>query len=370
MKVRKMIAVLSALVLILGLLAACGGSGSGGGGSGGGSSGGSSSGSSSSSSSSGGGGGGSSASTQKPDKTYVLKFNHVLSESEPFHQGFLKWAERVKERTNGGLVIEVFHSAQLGVEEDIIEQIKSGVNVGQNTDSARLGMYVPDIAVMNGPYFVETLEEVQKLKELPTVQNWLKQLEDEHGIKVLSFSWVQGLRHMITNKPIRTPDDLNGLRIRTPGAPIWQESVRALGATPVAMSFGDMYVGMQQGAVDGAELVYRNVTGGKLWEVAKYISETGHILLINFEIISKEFFDSLPKEYQDILVEEADRAGMETSRLMEQEVEQIKQEVQSKGMEIITDVDVAAFRQAGQAAYEKLNLVQVKEQLYKELGKS
>src|SRR6056297_352346 len=74
---------------------------------------------------------------------FSLRFNHVLGPSELYHEGFLSWAERVQERTNGRLAIEVFHSAQLGVEEDIIEQIRQGANIGQNTDSARLGTYVP-----------------------------------------------------------------------------------------------------------------------------------------------------------------------------------------------------------------------------------
>src|SRR5665647_3523529 len=69
-----------------------------------------------------------------PTETYNLRFNHVLSETEPFHAGFLDWADAVEERTNGGLTIDVYPSAQLGVEEDIIEQMKNGVNVGQNTD--------------------------------------------------------------------------------------------------------------------------------------------------------------------------------------------------------------------------------------------
>lgn len=304
-------------------------------------------------------------------ETYVLKYNHVLGESEPFHQAFLDWAKAVEERTNGGLKIEVYHSAQLGLEEDIIEQLKEGANVGQNTDSGRLAQYVPDIAVMNAPYFVESIEEVEKLKELPTVQEWLKQLEDEFDIKVLSFNWVQGERHMVTNKPIKTPEDLDGLRIRTPGAPIWQESVRAIGATPVSMPFGDVYVGMQQGSVDGAELVYGNVTGGNLFEVADYMSETSHILLINFQVVGKKFFDSLPEEYQKILVEEADKAGSEVSRIIEKENEKIKETLIEKGMTIIPkeEVDTEAFRKAGEAAYEALDLVEVRDKIYEELGK-
>ena len=111
---------------------------------------------------------GSNALAQAP-KTFTLKFNHVLGPKEPYHEGFQKWAKAVEQRTNGGLKIEVFHSAQLGREEDIIEQIRQGANIGQNTNSARLGNYVPGIAVMNGPYFVETLEEVAKLRKAPTV---------------------------------------------------------------------------------------------------------------------------------------------------------------------------------------------------------
>ena len=105
---------------------------------------------------------------------YTLKFNHVLAPNEPYHEGFLEWAKRVEERTNGEVKIEVFHSAQLGVEEDIIEQIRAGANIGQNTDSARLGNYVREISVMNAPYFANSLEEVEKLKDSPTIKAWLE----------------------------------------------------------------------------------------------------------------------------------------------------------------------------------------------------
>ena len=298
---------------------------------------------------------------------YVLKFNHVLSPNEPYHQGFLNWAERVKERTNGGLEIQVFHSAQLGVEEDIIEQIRQGVNVGQNTDSARLGNYVPGIAVMNGPYFVNSIEDVVKLSKLPTVKQWNEELATQYGLKVLSFNWVQGFRHFMTNKPIRSPEDLKGLRIRTPPAPIWQESVRALGAVPTAINFGEIYTALQQKAVDGAELVYANIFGANLFEVLKYVSETKHFLLINFEVVSAKWFDSLPEEYQKILIEECDRAGLETSYGMEEGIPDFRKRAQEKGMTIIQDIDIEAFEEAGKAAYEVLGIADVREQIIKEL---
>ncbi|MBP2628702.1 MAG: sialic acid-binding periplasmic protein SiaP [Firmicutes bacterium] len=222
-----------------------------------------------------------------PREKYVLKFNHVLTESEPFHKGLRKWACRVGERTVGGLEIQVFHSAQLGMEEDIIEQLRQGAPRGQNTDAARLGMYVPEFAVMNAPYFVDSIDDVAKLKELPTIRQWQKELEDKYNIKILSFNWVQGMRHMVTNKPIRTPEDLWGLRIRTPDAPIWKQSIRSVGA-------------------------------------------------------EKE---------------------------MEKEVVRLKKELTQKGMIIVEDVDVAAFRKASEEAYRVLHLTEVRDRLYEEMGK-
>jgi tripartite ATP-independent transporter DctP family solute receptor len=300
---------------------------------------------------------------------YVLKFNHVLAPNEPYHQGFLTWAERVKERTNGELEIQVFHSAQLGVEEDIIEQIRQGVNVGQNTDSARLGNYIPGIAVMNGPYFVNSIEEVIKLNEIPTIKKWNEELATQYGLKVLSFNWVQGFRHFMTNNPIYSPADLKGLRIRTPPAPIWSESVRALGAVPTAINFGEIYTAIQQKAVDGAELVYANIFGANLFEVLKYVSETKHFLLINFEVISAKWFDSLPEEYQKILVEECDRAGLETSYAMEEQIPDYRRRAEEKGMTIIPteEIDIEAFKEAGKAAYEVLGIAEVREQILEEL---
>ncbi len=310
-----------------------------------------------------------SMSVQGASKKYVLMFNHVLSPNEPYHQGFETWAKRVYERTNGGLEIKVFHSAQLGVEEDIIEQIRQGANIGQNTDSARMGNYVPEIAVMNGPYFVDSIEEVIKLNDIPTIKQWEQTLADKYGLKVLSFNWVQGFRHFMMNKPIKTPTDLKGLRVRTPPAPIWQESVRALGAVPTALNFGEIYTALQQRAVDGAELVYANIFGANLNEVLKYVNETKHFLLINFEVVSAKWFDSLPKEYQDILVEECNKAGLETSYAMEAQTEEFRERARSKGMTIMQDVDMEAFKEAGKAAYEVLGLTKVREQIYKELGK-
>jgi TRAP-type C4-dicarboxylate transport system substrate-binding protein len=302
-------------------------------------------------------------------KTYTLKFNHVLGPKEPFHEGFLAWAKAVEARTNGGLKIQVFHSAQLGVEEDVIEQMRQGAGVGQNTDSARLGNYVPGMAVMNGPYFVETLDEVAKLRTSPTIAKWQDELATRHGLKVVCFNWVQGYRNFFTNKAVRTPADLSGLRIRTPPAPIWQESIRALGASPVALAFGEMYPALQQRAIDGVELVYNNIPGGRFYEVLKFANETRHIMLLNFEVVSAKFFDGLPPDYQKALVEECNNVGAQTSARVLKLEDEVREQLRKRGMTIVQDVDIAAFRKAGEQAYQKLNLMDARRAVYADIGK-
>jgi len=210
---------------------------------------------------------------------------------------------------------------------------------------------------------------VAKLRKSATVIKWQQELADKHGFKVVSFNWVQGYRHFFTNKPIRTPDDLKGLRIRTPPAPIWQESIRALGATPVAMAFGAMYPGLQQRAIDGVELVYNNIPGGRFYEVLKFANETRHIMLINFEVVSAKWFDSLPKDVQVALVEECDKAGEATSRRIFKLEDEVEVQLKGRGMTIVEDVDLAAFRKAGEKAYEVLKIQDAKNAVYREIGK-
>lgn len=100
---------------------------------------------------------------------YKLNFGHTLTENDPFHQAYLKWAEAVSKKTGGKLQIEVYPSSQLGVEEDILEQMKQGTNVGWQTDAARLGNYVNEFSVLLAPYFLENMDEVKELMDSPTI---------------------------------------------------------------------------------------------------------------------------------------------------------------------------------------------------------
>jgi TRAP-type C4-dicarboxylate transport system substrate-binding protein len=138
------------------------------------------------------------------------------------------------------------------------------------------------------------------------------------------------------------------------------------------MSYGDMYEAIKSGAIDGAELSATAAFNTRMYEVTKYLSETRHILLINFEVISSKWFGMLPREYQKILEEECDRAGLEVSRryLDTLDVESM-QKLRARGMTIVpaSGIDLAAFRSAGEAAYRKLALDAVRDRIYEGLGK-
>lgn len=304
--------------------------------------------------------------------SYNLMFSHTLTENDPYHQAFLNWADAVKERTNGELTIDVYANAQLGAEEDVLEQARMGANIGHNTDFARLGNYVAELSCFNGPYMLESIDEVKAVKELPIYQEWEKRLADEFGIKILSFAYVQGYRNVICNQPVHNPEELGGMKIRTAGAPIWQESVRAIGATPVSLARSEIYSAAQTKAIDGIEDVYTAYANAQLDEVLKVISETHHIYLINVSVCSAAWFDSLPEEYQKILVEEADNAGYAVSQSIQDNADAVRAQLIESGVTVIPpeEIDIDAFKAAGEKAYEVMGITDAKNAIYEGLGKN
>lgn len=304
-------------------------------------------------------------------QVYTLNFGHTLTEQDPFHQAYLKWAEAVKEKTNGKLIIEVYANSQLGVEEDVLEQMKQGTNVGWQTDAARLGNYVNDFSVLLAPYFLESLDEVKALLDSPTIAGWEKQLEEEHNIKVISFAFVQGYRNVFANKKATTPAEMEGLKIRTAGAPIWVNGVNSLGCTATALAYGEIYNGIQTKVVDGCELPYIAAASLNIQEVADYVLETQHFYQNNFMVCSADWFNSLPEEYQAILCDECDLAGIEVSEQMEKDTAAAKQVFVDAGLEIVEyeDMDIEAFKAKSQEAYDALNLNEARDQIFAELGR-
>ena len=312
-----------------------------------------------------------SAKPEAKKPTYLLRFGHVQTSEDLFHKAYEKWAKAVNEKTKGDVLIEVYHSAQLGKEEDVLEQMRRGTNVGWQTDPARLGNYVKEFSIMYAPYFFENLDEVKKLLKSPTIAEWVKKLEEEFKIKVVSYAWVQGYRNVFSNKMGKNPTEFRGMLIRTAPAPMWVATVNSLGCKAVALPYGELYNAIQTKVVDGCELPYAAAAKLKVFEVAKYIIETQHIFQANVQVVSADWFNKLPKEYQTILIDECDKAGLEVSETLNKNAEQDKQFMISKGMTYIphSELDVKAFKESGKKVYEQFQLLEVRDKIYKELGK-
>lgn len=305
------------------------------------------------------------------DKVYTLKMSTQLNEGSPFVEGFKAWAEAVKERTDGKLVIEVYPSAALGSDEDVIEQALEGVNVAVLTDGGRMANYVSDIGILNTAYIADNYEEMVKITESDTFKGWVEELSSQHGIEVLNFAWYDGPRHFLTNKPIKSPADLSNLLIRTPGADVWSKSIAALGATPASLGWNDVYNGVQTKVIDGAEGQTSASYPARLYEVLSHMSKTGHIQLMNGIIVGKKWFETLPEEYQTILKEECAKAAAEASKVVMEKAAEYEADMANNGMTIIEadEIDIEAFKNAAEKAYEELGYVELRQQIYEEIGK-
>jgi TRAP-type C4-dicarboxylate transport system substrate-binding protein len=301
-------------------------------------------------------------------KEYTLRVSTQMADSDPYCQGFYAIAERVKERSGDKLKVLVYPSAQLGSDEDVIEQAIQGVNVAVVTDAGRMANYVKDIGIVGVAYFADNYDELLKVQETAYWKECVRKLADENDIRILSFNWFAGARHFLTNKPVKQPEDLKGLRIRTPGAPAWSESIRALGATPVTMGWTEVYTAVQQKAIDGCESQHSANWGIRVFEVLKYINKTGHFQLLNGLMVGEKWFKTIPEPYQKLLVEEFTKQGELTARENIRLADQYEAQMVEKGMEVV-EVDLNAFRKAAEAAYEVLGFAQLRQEIYKEIGK-
>uniref|UniRef100_UPI003FF0D560 C4-dicarboxylate TRAP transporter substrate-binding protein n=1 Tax=Candidatus Limivicinus sp. TaxID=3030905 RepID=UPI003FF0D560 len=302
-------------------------------------------------------------------KTYTLMISTQMAESDPYVQGFYALKERIEARTDGMFTVEVYPSSQLGSDEDVIEQALQGVNVAVVTDAGRMSNYVPDIGIVGMAYFADSYDELLKVQQTDFWKNCIDELATDNGIRMLCFNYFAGARHFLTNKPIYTPEDLAGVRIRTPGAPAWSKSVEALGATPVTMSWTESYNAVQQKAIDGVESQHSASWGLRIYEVLKYIDKTAHFQLLNGMMCGEKWFSTLPEAYQNLLLEEFDKQGQLTAAEVIAKSDEYEQMMVDEGMEVI-EPDVEAFKKAADAAYDELGYTELRQQIYKEIGKS
>ena len=202
----------------------------------------------------------------------TLRIGTVLAPNDPMGQGLDKFAKEVEEATGGAVVVEVFHNSQLGDTTEMLDQARAGANVGTVTDVARLSSFVPSLAIMSAPFLFDTYEQADKFALSEEYLGWGDELKEKAKLVMLASNWYQGARHALTQKPVSTPADLSGVKMRTIGAPVWIETIRAMGAEPTPIAWGEVYSALQLGTIDAAEAQPTAIWGAKLYEVIKHVT--------------------------------------------------------------------------------------------------
>lgn len=284
---------------------------------------------------------------------HQLNINTALSTEDPIYKGLERMRDRVAERSKGALTIRIFPGSQLGKDEDVLEQARAGANVAVVVDGGRLAVFVKEFGILSAPYLASGFDGIRKVVTSPLFAEWEAKLKATSGHQILSFNWWQGDRHLLTNKPIKVPADLAGIRMRTPGAPVWMETIRAMGATPTAMGWGEVYPALQQKVIDAAEAQHPATHGARLYEVTKHLTKTSHFNLITGIVTSGAWFDKLPADLQKILREESLAAGDFASRATEESLAKFEADFKAKGM-TVAEVDRTPFIEATKGVYDKL----------------
>ncbi len=285
----------------------------------------------------------------------TLRIGTVLAPDDPMGQGLDKFKKEVEEATNGEVKVQVFHNSQLGDTTEMIDQARAGANVGTVTDVARLSSFVPSLAIMSAPFLFDTYEQADKFALSDEYLAWGDELKEKSGLAMLASNWYQGARHALTQKPVSTPADLSGVRMRTIGAPIWIETIRAMGAEPTPIAWGEVYSALQLGTIDAAEAQPTAIKGAKLYEVIKNVTKTGHIQLVTALVVSATAWDEISAENQKIVRDLAVENGRYASNLTIELGEEALAFVADQGISV-SEVDLAPFKEAVASVYGKLDL--------------
>lgn len=293
---------------------------------------------------------------------YTLSVNTALATTDPLYKGLEAFRDNVAAASNGALEVKLFPNSQLGPDEDVLEQARAGAPVAVVVDGGRLAAFVNEFGVLGTPYLASGYEGIRKVVVSDKFEEWVKKLHDTSGHQVLSFNWWQGERHLWTKMPVNTPADLAGVRMRTPGAPVWVETVTAMGAVPTPMPFSEVYAALEQNVIDAVEAQLPAGAGAKLNEVTSVLTKTGHINLITGLVTSAPWFDSLPADLQKVLRDEALKAGDIASYGTQDALAQIEADLVASGM-TVNEIDVTPFKEATAVVYDKLGYGALRDEL-------
>lgn len=273
-----------------------------------------------------------------------LTLGHGAAPGNPRHEAAVKMAEVAKAKSNGRIEIQVAPSAQLGDDAAMVTALRTGaLDMSANSQGA-VANAVPEYAAFGMPFLFSSLEQAWRILDGPLGKE-LADKSAEKGLVVLGY-WDNGIRHMSNSKrPLSKPEDLKGLKMRTPPDAVTVDIMQALGAEAQQIRFAELYVALQQGVVDGQENPLMNIHASKLYEVNKFISLTGHKYEMTPLLMSKRTWDRLSDADRKILQEAAAEATQLQRKLSKESDDKLLVDLRARGVQINT-VDKAPFARA------------------------
>ena len=228
-----------------------------------------------------------------------MRLGHGLPEDHAVHKAVVKFADLVKERSNGEIEIKIFANGVLGGEREMLEQVQNGVLEITKASASPLETFSSEYKVFNLPFVFRDRAHFFNVLTSPVGESILASSRKSGFIGLAYYD--SGARSFYGKKPVNTPDDLKGNKIRVQQSPTTIKMIQALGATPTPMAWGEVYSALQAGVVDGAENNVTALTSGRHGEVCKFYSETEHQIVPDVLVMSATRWDSLKKPHQEII---------------------------------------------------------------------
>jgi tripartite ATP-independent transporter DctP family solute receptor len=230
----------------------------------------------------------------------VMRLGETHAQDYPTTKGVYEFARLVKERSNGRIIVEVYHSKQLGEERAVIEQVQLGAVDMTRVSVSAASAYVRDLDALQLPYLYRNSDHMWKVLNGPIGADILKKLEPSNFIGV---GWFEaGSRNFYTKKLVKNVGDLKGMKIRVQQAPLMVGMIEALGAVAAPLPFGEVYSALQTGVIDGAENNWPSYLSTSHYEVAKYFIVDEHTRVPEITLGSKKVFDKLSKEDRALII--------------------------------------------------------------------
>lgn len=281
-----------------------------------------------------------------------VKLGYALAVNSHYGAAANAWADSVEKATNNAFAIKHFPSSALGGERELIEGLQLGTVEAAIVSTGALSNFVSDVGIVDIPFLFRDTQHARAVLDGKFGQDLLTKFQ-QRGLVALAWG-EQGFRHLTNNKvSVQNVADLKGLKIRVTENPVHITAFRTLGAAPTPMSWPEVISALQQGTIDGQENPISVLTSSKLWEVQKHLTLTSHVYAPVVLVLSPSFWGSLTDAQKAAFTEGA-KAGAQASRAFVDDVEAKGVEMaKSNGMQVVENVDAAAFRAALEPAYKQ-----------------